>query len=687
MYRTGIRVVFLTSAIFLALIPTAGNANTAAEELNLIPVPERITLNKGKLTVDSTFSATLTGKNTPDLNTAVDRFMKRLRKHTGIPINSDSVSRDQGAVLEIFCKEEGKKVQTVDADESYTLEISETNAHLSASTPLGVYRGLETLIQLVDLDAQSFYLPALKIEDRPRFRWRGLLIDVARHFQTVGMIKKNLEAMAAVKMNVLHWHLSDDQGFRVESKTYPKLHRMGSDGKYYTQNEIREVVAFARELGIRIVPEFDMPGHSTSWLVAYPELASAPGPYLIERQWGVFEPCLDPTKEEVYEFLDAFIAEMAGLFPDDYFHIGGDEVKSKQWNTNPDIRNFMAQNNLADIRDLQSYFNRRLLKILAKHGKKMIGWDEIFHPGLPRDIVIQSWRGQSSLSESARQGYNGILSNGYYLDHMRPASFHYGIDPLGNEASGFSEQEKSRILGGEACMWAEFVNFENIESRIWPRTAAIAERFWSPAAENDIEDLYRRLDLIDREFVLLGLNHRSLYRQQLQRMAGNSNIEPLLLFADLMKPPSLAVRKRARTYFSHTPLNRLVDALMPESKVARQFSALVEEMLNDPAGTAAKSTQVRAHLNRWISNDAALQPLQEQSCLLQETRPLAEILVKLCEAGIEAIEALDSGRKPPKEWEEKADALIGLAEKPHAEMYIAVLPPIQELIEAAQNIP
>jgi len=241
--------------------------------------------------------------------------------------------------------------------------------------------------------------------------------------------------MAAVKLNVFHWHLTDDQGFRIESKRFPKLHQLGSDGLYYTQKQIREVLDYARERGIRVVPEFDIPAHTSSWLVGYPLLASGPGSHEIGRHWGVYDPVMNPARESTYQFLDAFIGEMAALFPDEYFHIGGDEVNPKQWTHNPRIQAFARRHGLKNANELQAYFNKRIQAIVAKHGKRMEGWDEILNPDLPKSIVIQSWRGPKSLAEAARLGYTGLLSSNYYLDLMKPASFHYAVDPLGNEAS------------------------------------------------------------------------------------------------------------------------------------------------------------------------------------------------------------------------------------------------------------
>src|SRR5205823_11107905 len=241
-----------------------------------------------------------------------------------------------------------------------------------------------------------------------------------------------------------------------ESKKFPKLQEMGSDGLFYTQDEVRDFIAYARDRGIRIVPEFDMPGHSTSWFVGYPELASGPGPYQIERTWGVLNPAMDPTKEYTYKFLDGFIGEMAKLFPDPFFHIGGDEVNGKEWDSNPKIQEFKRAHGMKNNADLQAYFNKRVEKILSKHGKTMVGWDEILHPDLPKSAVIQSWRGQESLAQAAKQGFRGLLSSGYYLDLMWPTSRHYAVDPMSDATANLSSEEQKAVLGGEACMWGEY---------------------------------------------------------------------------------------------------------------------------------------------------------------------------------------------------------------------------------------
>src|SRR5262249_183010 len=255
---------------------------------------------------------------------AAERFLANLARRTNLG------PADGPATFVIACTNGGEKVQVLGEDESYRLEVTPTEVHLDAATPLGVIHGLQTFLQLTQKGPDGFYTPSLVIEDAPRFPWRGILIDVSRHFMPVDAIKRNLDGMEAVKLNVLHWHLSDDQGFRVESKRFPKLQQMSSDGQYYTQEQIKDVIAYARDRGIRVVPELDVPGHTTSWFAAYPDLAGGPGPYEIWRRFGVNDAAMDPSRDHTYHFLDDFIGEMSRLFPDEYLHIGGDEVNGKQ---------------------------------------------------------------------------------------------------------------------------------------------------------------------------------------------------------------------------------------------------------------------------------------------------------------------------------------------------------------------
>jgi len=404
---------YLLTVLFLLCGSVALAQQQTAPPHNLMPVPASVTFDNERLAVDESFKVAIRGHSDERLQAAIARFVKRLQGRTVLSLAPGLALDDQLTTLIVHCEGPGKDIPAVDENESYRIDITSRQALLSAPTVVGAIRGLETVLQLVEADRRGYFLPGVKVQDQPRFPWRGLLIDVARHFEPIEVLKRNLDAMAALKMNVFHWHLTEDQGFRVESKKYPKLHQLGSDGNYYTQEQIKDVIAYARDRGIRVVPEFDIPGHSTSWLVGYPELGSAPGPYTIERRPGIFEPALDPTREEVYKFLEGFLGEMAALFPDAYLHIGGDENEGKQWDRNPAIQSHMKAKGIKDNHALQAYFNTRLLKILQKNGKKMIGWDEILQPELPKDVVIHSWRGTAALAEAARKGYDGILSNGY----------------------------------------------------------------------------------------------------------------------------------------------------------------------------------------------------------------------------------------------------------------------------------
>jgi len=677
------RALSLALLLFYLPLDLGGQAQTS---LCLLPMPKNLVRLEGVFILDAGLRVRLTGRKGALIDAAVIRMLRRLEKKTGIPFPPHALTNSSPAAFEIHCEKAGEPTPSIREDESYRLEVTNQRIRLEAPTPTGILRGLETFLQLVGLNGRSYFLPAVRIEDAPRFCWRGLHLDVSRHWIPSDGIKRNLDAMAAVKMNVFHWHLSDDQGFRVESRAFPKLHQLGSDGNYYTQEEVRDIIAYARDRGIRVIPEFDMPGHATAILAAYPELASAPGPYAIERYWGVFSPTMDPTSKKLYAFLDLFIAEMAGIFPDEYFHIGGDEVSPKQWNANPQIQAFKTRHALKDNAALQAYFNRRLLRILARHGRKMIGWDEIVHPDLPRSAVVQSWRGHSHLADAVRRGHTGLLSHGYYLDAMRPASFHYAADPLDTEGAALSDEEKSRVLGGEACMWAEFVNQDNVESRIWPRTAAIAERLWSPESIRDARDMYRRLESVSIELETLGLRHRMSQTQMLRRMTADGYIEPLQTFADILIPTSLSVRRKIRQYSSLVPLNRMVDAVQPESDAARRLAELVESALADSSGAPDSFRSVRKLLSRWQDNVQELHPILERSFLLKELIPASTLVMHLCAKGLEALTCLETKQRPSAGWKEETADLLEQAGKPQAEMMIAITPSIKRLIEAASAL-
>ncbi|HXM20528.1 MAG TPA: family 20 glycosylhydrolase [Terriglobales bacterium] len=676
-------------AIFVVLMLCSVFVSSSAadpRQLTLMPMPASVQMKTGQLVIDPSFTVGISGHSDVRLQRAVELFLDNLRRQTGMPPLDMKVTDADQAKLVVHSERASKAVQELGEDESYSLEISPAGANLDAATPLGIMRGLQTFLQLVKTTSDGFSAPAISIQDNPRFPWRGLMIDVGRHFIPLDVLKRNLDGMAAVKLNVFHWHLSENQGFRVESKKFPKLQEMGSDGLYYTQDEVRDLIAFARDRGIRVVPEFDMPGHATAWFVGYPELASGPGPYQIERKWGIFDPAMDPTQERTYKFLDGLIGEMAQLFPDQYFHIGGDEVNGKEWDASPNIKAFMRAHGLKNNQDLQAYFNQRVQKIVSKHGKTMVGWDEILRPDLPKDIVVQSWRGQDSLAAAAKLGYRGLLSFGYYVNLMWPASRHYAVDPMSGAAANLSPEEKLRILGGEVCMWSEYVSPENIDSRIWPRTAAIAERLWSAQDVTDVNSMYQRLAQISQQLDWLGLTHNSSYEPMLRRIAGLNDISALRTFTDVVEPVKDYTREEIATVeaTSLSPLNRVIDAAHPESATARRFADLVDALIGGRADPEAKQ-EVKSLLTRWHDNPAILQPLETQSFLLKEIAPLSQDLSVVAMSGLQALDYIDRGDRAPEAWATQQFALLEQAQKPKAQLLLMVAPSVQKLIEASSG--
>jgi hexosaminidase len=636
----------------------------------LMPMPQTVVPGEGGLKIDSSFAVQARGYSDGRLDRAMRRLAARVSRQTGIEI------RGGKTVLWIECRAGGSQYPALSEDESYRMDVSAEDARITAATVSGALRGMETFVQWIDLGREGFEARTVHIEDAPRFPWRGLMLDVSRHWMPIDVVLRNLDAMAAVKLNVFHWHLSDDQGFRVESRRFPRLQGLGSDGHFYTQAEVRRVIEYARDRGIRVIPEFDMPGHTTSWLVGYPELGSAPGPYQIERKWGIFQPVMDPSREQTYAFLDEFIAEMAALFPDPYFHIGGDEVDATQWSRSSAIQAWAARNGLKDAKAIQGYFNRRVAKIVAKHGKKMLGWDEVFDTTLPRDTVIQSWRGQATLADVAGAGFRGVLSFGYYLDHLQPASSYYSDDPLSGAARELSQEQKARILGGEACMWSEYVDAETIDSRVWPSAAAIAERMWSQATVTDVDSMYERLESVSRMLNWTGLEHRVNYEPMLERLAGERAADSLRILADASEALGIDGRRDARQYTSLTALNRFVDAARPESEIVRQMERAARKVLAAPDGSAREMAELRSMLTAWAENDARLQPQGELAGLSRNLSVLGSI-------GLRTLEYLRPGETVPEGWIEQQVAALSEMEKPEAEVKLAAVRPLRILLDGA----
>ena len=662
--------------ILLVVIAFSFGHLQAQNSLSLMPWPASIEKADGQFRIDQSFSLSIEGPESKDLHEYASRFVSRLGGRSGVFfLNNVPQNGSSGHLKIIYSDVQSLKV---DVDESYKLTISGEAVVLTSQSQFGAIRGLETLLQLLSSDKDGYYFPAYTITDEPRYAWRGLLLDVCRHWMPLDVVLRNLDAMAAVKMNVLHLHITEDQGFRIESKVYPKLHELGSDGNYFTQEEIKYIVAYAAARGIRVVPEFDIPGHTTSWFVGYPELASAPGPYSIARKFGVHDPTMDPTKEYTYKFLDKFLTEMAGLFPDEYIHIGGDENNGKQWDANEDIEKFKEINGFASNHELQAYFNGRISAILTELDKRMVGWDEIADEDLPKSIVIQSWRGKQALIDAAEAGYDVLLSNGYYIDLVQPASYHYLNDPIPTDVE-LSPEARSHVLGGEATMWAELVSPETVDSRIWPRTAAIAERFWSPASVNNVADMYRRMQIVSTQLEDLGLLHIKNQEMLMRRMVGQDNVATLKVLIDVIEPIERYKRHRYKKYTTYSTLTRVPDIAQPDAYYALKFNSKVNEYLKSKDVVLKK--EIKDQLLFWIENHKKIKILAQTNAQIREILPISDELSKISILGMQA---LSDNVNHDLSWKQSADSMLKAASEPKIELELKVVDGIQKLVAKAK---
>jgi hexosaminidase len=675
-------------ALFCCICPIStaqirAQQSTSPEwEPALMPLPSHLERGQGQFLIEGNLTVALEGYADPRVASGSRRFMETLGRETGIPFAANPTTVKPAFTIKTGGASEA--IQQLGEDESYHLFVTPSKVELTAPNALGVLHGLQTFLQLVHMTPEGFAAPAITIDDQPRFPWRGLMIDAGRHFMPVPVVERNLDGMEAVKMNVMHWHVSEDQGFRIESKIFPLLQEKGSNGQFYTQDQVKEVIAYARDRGIRVVAEFDMPCHTTAWMAAYPDLASAPGPFTVETKWGVFHPAMDPTRETTFDFLDKFLGEMTSLFPDAYFHVGGDECDGKEWDGSPRIKAWMKEHGFKDNAALQSYFSGRVQKLVAAHNKIMEGWDEVLQPDTPRDVVIQSWRGPAGLAAAARQGNRVLLSNGYYIDLNQPASEHYLADPLGGDGANLTAEQKALVLGGEATMWSEFVTPENVDSRIWPRTAAIAERLWSPQDVRDVDSMYRRLAIVSQKLNNYGLKHNSVTPMMIERMAAGGDTGPLQTLASVVQPPQGYERESLHAYSSHSALNHLVDGVPPESEAARQFAALVAVIVAGKA-TPQQWQQARESLTLWRDNDGKLEPQLASSDLTAELAPLSKSVSQVAAIGLESLDAMKNHKPLSAETREIDLQELKSAAKPKAVLLDKLVDPVSMLVKSSNR--
>jgi hexosaminidase len=686
---------------YLLVLLLAGLTSTAQikkEQLNLMPWPQSVVLNDGNFALTKNFKVNITGNPNSRIFGGVTRFLRRLDGRTGIFFEQGFITKLNefpSAQLQINCTKSGKI--GLYEDESYHLDIKQNQITINATSDLGALHGLETLLQMLQNNSTSFYFPNSQISDFPRFTWRGLMIDAARHFQPVDVIKRNIDGLAAMKMNVFHWHLVDDQGWRIEMKKHPKLIDLASDGMYYTQEEIKNIVKYADERGILIVPEIDVPGHGSAILTAYPEIGSkvitltggtsekniqgtAIATYGVERNAGIFSPTLDPSNPKTYQLLSELFDEVCPLFPGAYFHIGGDENEGKDWDANPKIQAFKKKNNLTTNHELQTYFTMQLVPMLKKHGKQLMGWEEILTKNMSKEAIIHSWRGPNegvvagqSLVDAVKKGYKTVLSNGYYIDLMYPIESHYLNDPMPKGAD-LTAEEKAKILGGEATMWTELTTPSTIDSRVWPRTAAIAERLWSAEDITDLASMRKRLETVSFRLEELGLTHIRNKAVILRNIANNQNIKSLNEFANVCEPLKGYTRNKGGTeYQMYSPFTLFADACTPDAKDALAFDEAVTQYLANK--TPENKAKVAGFLNKWIAVNKGLVELSSNAPLVQPILPLSK---KLNDASQELLLVLD--KKSTLKSEDLKNLIEQCNTKDHADVELAVYASLKKLI-------
>ena len=518
--------LLLATALCLSML----SAHAADANYNVVPLPKSVVMAKG-LPFNLTNATTIVYEGTnPEMKRNARFLSEYIQQASGI----------KTAVLDKRDKKAAAIVLTIDPKvtgaEAYRLSVNNKQVTIAASTPAGVFYGIQTLRKSlpVQTTGEAITLPAVTVADAPRFGYRGMMLDCARHFFPLSFVKKFIDILAMHNMNVFHWHLTEDQGWRLEIKSHPELTAKSSmrsgtvighnatvddsipHGGFYTQQEAREIVEYARQRHITVIPEIDMPGHMLAALAAYPELGCTGGPYEVGHRWGVYKDVLCLGKESTYKFVQDVIDEVVEIFPAKYFHIGGDESPTVMWEKCPKCLQ-KAKDENTDIKHLQQYFTNRVEKYLNGKGKSIIGWDEILEGKINQSATIMSWRGVEPGLKAAKQGHDVIMtpSSHVYFDHYQakdtkhepdaiggcsPVDKVYSYEPLPDT---LSTEAKSRIKGVQANLWTEYIPFTTqAEYMVLPRMAALAEVQWTPVAKKNFDDFSKRAlrlsDLYDR---------------------------------------------------------------------------------------------------------------------------------------------------------------------------------------------
>ena len=528
--------------LLFASSPAARGAEGANEgkTFSLVPAPVSVEPLPGSFPIHPGTSVAVDA-GSPALK-EIGRFLaSRLRESTGYALPLDTAwtgTAIKGARDAIVLSLAPRKAAI--ADESYELSVAKTGIRITAAGAAGAFYALQTLFQLLPPEFEhaapvygvAWEVPCVRIQDAPRFSWRGMHLDVGRHFFGKKFVEEYIDLISRYKFNVFHWHLTEDQGWRIEIKKYPKLTTVGSwrketmgdgqpHGGFYTQDEIREVVAYARNRFVTIVPEIEMPGHSTAALASYPELSCTGGPFEVQTRWRVFDDVYCAGNEKTFAFLQDVLTEVMDLFPGEFVHIGGDECPKTRWKVCPLCQARMKAEGLATEHELQSYFVRRIEKFLNAHGKRLIGWDEILEGGLPPNATVMSWRGIDGGIAAATSGHDVVMTptSNCYFDYFQgltgepgpvgeylPLERVYAYEPV---PPGLTGDQARHVLGAQGNVWTEQMpDTRKVEYMAFPRACAMSEVVWSPAAKRDFRDFSSRMAGQYDRLVARGINVR-----------------------------------------------------------------------------------------------------------------------------------------------------------------------------------
>ncbi len=538
---TVMTIGLLTAAVVLPQL-TRANSVTAGEQkpsitadapkISVIPRPMEMKLADGCFTLKPT-TAIYTDGDSDEICDIADYLADHLRPATGLSLVVLENSRAKSLTDSILLTTKGADNSL--GEEGYELVVEKNNIILRAPQPAGLFRGVQTIRQLLPPQIEStkkitgicWNIPCLHIKDKPRFQWRGFLLDCCRHFMSKDFVKRYIDLLAYHKMNRFHWHLTEDQGWRIEIKKYPELTQISAwrgEGKnryggYYTQKDIKDIVEYAKSRYIMVIPEIELPGHSVGILAAYPHLSCTGGPFKVRTTWGISEDVYCAGNDKVFEFLQDVLSEVIELFPAPYIHIGGDECPKARWEKCPRCQARIKAEGLKDEHELQSYFIKRIEKFLLSKNRRLIGWDEILEGGLAPQATVQSWRGMEGAIAAATSGHDTIVSptSHCYLDysHKRISLEKiYSFEPI---PEGLTGEQQRHILGGEGNMWTEYAPQEMVDFRVWPRLTGLAEVLWSPKNQRDWQDFSKRMKVHYKRFDVLGVNY---YRPTVSKRVG-----------------------------------------------------------------------------------------------------------------------------------------------------------------------